>query len=178
MMTDQANDAQVLRRLLTRRGWLLSYIRLLVRDVNTAEDVFQEVCVTVLRKQGEITAGANLDAYFRKVARHVAFAALEKSGRSPVSIPGDLLETLEETWTKTSVPTDSWQLEALRNCVGRLPPRSRYMLTLRYDEYLTGGDLAEKLGSTVQGAYVALSRVHRALRKCVEDKDLARGSAS
>ena len=176
-MTDEIDEALVLRRLLSRRGSLLSYIRLLVRDVNTAEDVFQEVCVTVLRKQHEIVATDSLDAYFRKVARHVAFAALEKDGRAPVSIPGDLLETLEETWSKTSETTDSWQLDALRNCVGRLPPKARQMLVMRYEHFLTGGDLAAKMGSTVQGAYVALSRIHRALRKCVEDKALVRGTA-
>ena len=161
---DVAN--QVLRVLLGKRRELLAYIRAIVRDADLAEDVYQEVCVAVLRRQDEIVAGDALEAYFRKVARHAALAALEKRGRSPSSVSSELLESLERAWSAPS-SGESSRVEILQNCVRKLPPRSKQLLEYRYQKQLTGKNLAEKIGSTPQSAYVALSRIHRALRECV-----------
>jgi RNA polymerase sigma-70 factor (ECF subfamily) len=164
---------EVLGRLLGRRAWLLSYIRALVQDYALAEDVFQEVCLALLRRGGEVTPGRGLEGYFLKAARHAALAALEERGRAAPLSPG-FLETLDEAWSFVPEPADPGRLNALRRCIERLQERARRLLRLRYDELLSGRTLAERIGTSTQGAYVALSRVHRALRKCVT----AEGGAS
>jgi len=165
-MIDEEVGNQVLRLLLVRRRELLAYIRAIVRDADLAEDVYQEVCVAVLRRQNEIVAGDALEAYFRKVARHAALAALEKRGRSPNSVSSELLESLDRAWSAPSAPESS-RVEMLQRCMQKLPPRSKQLLEYRYQKQLTGKHLAEKIGSTPESAYVALSRIHRALRECV-----------
>jgi RNA polymerase sigma-70 factor (ECF subfamily) len=161
-----ASAEEVLGRLLSRRAWLLSYVRALVQDYALAEDAFQEVCLTLLRRRQELVPEAGLEGYFLKAARHAALAAIEKRRRG-LSLSPELIETLDEAWSRTSPPPDPGRLNALRHCIERLQERARKLLRLRYDGLLSGKLLAERIGTTPQGAYVALSRVHRALRKCV-----------
>jgi RNA polymerase sigma-70 factor (ECF subfamily) len=167
---------QVLRQLLSRRRMLLAYIRALVRDYDLAEDIFQEVCLAVLRRQDLIAPGEGLDAYFRKIARHSAFAALEKRGRAPAALSEEVLESLDRAWDGLS-PEFEGKLEALNRCVEKLPPRSRNLLRMRYDHRLTGKNLGDQAGLTTSSAYVALSRVHRALRDCVARSGAIAGGA-
>jgi RNA polymerase sigma-70 factor, ECF subfamily len=170
--SEQDVSNQVLRLLLSRRRELLAYIRAIVRDYDMAEDVYQEVCVAVLRRQNDIVVGEQVEGYFRKVARHAALAALEKKGRTPSALSGEVLETLDQAWSRPA-SGDSVKSETLQRCVQKLPPRSRELLHYRYDKRLTGKNLAEKIGSTPESAYVALSRIHRALRECVTRSGVA-----
>jgi RNA polymerase sigma-70 factor, ECF subfamily len=158
---------EVLSRLLSSRAWLLSYIRALVRDFSLAEDVFQEVCLTMVRRQGEIEPGRGLEGYFLKAARHAALAAIERTQRQGVSLSPDLVDALDAAWEETAHPDEPWTLNVLRTCIEKLHDRARRLLSLRYDTLLSGKALADRIGTTTQGAYVALSRVHSALRKCV-----------
>ncbi len=173
----ESTSAVVLRQLLGGRGGLISYIRMIVRDLDMAEDIYQEVCVTVLRKQHEITPGPALEGYFRKVARHAALEALERSGKRPVSYSPELLDALDRAWSDKACESPSGKLDALRQCVDKLPPKSRRLLSLRYESHLSGRLLAEQIGYSPKAAYVALSRVHRALRICVQQGSFADGSA-
>jgi RNA polymerase sigma-70 factor (ECF subfamily) len=166
-MQEEDVENKVLRLLLARRRLLLAYIRAIVRDMDIADDVFQEVCVTVVRRKDDIVVGDAIEGYFRKVARHAALAALEKRGRTPSAMASDVLESLDRAWSRLPDDTETVRLETLRTCVEKLPPRSRELLRQRYDQHLTGKNLADKIGSTPQSAYVALSRIHRALRECV-----------
>jgi RNA polymerase sigma-70 factor, ECF subfamily len=174
-MIDETVDNQVLRQLLSRRRALLGYIRALVRDADAAEDVFQEVCVAILRRQDDIVAGEGLDAYFRKVARHTALALLEKRGRTPAPLSSELLESFEKAWSQPASTQQSTRMDLLQRCVQQLPPRSRELLTLRYETKMTGKALGDRIGSTPESAYVALSRIHRALRNCVSQRAITDG---
>jgi RNA polymerase sigma-70 factor (ECF subfamily) len=158
---------EVLSRLLSSRAWLLSYIRALVRDFALAEDVFQEVCLTMVRRKDEIEPGRGLEGYFLKAARHAALAAIEKTQRLGASLSSELVDALDAAWERSARPDEPWRLNALRSCIEKLHDRARRLLSLRYDGLLSGKALADRIGTTTQGAYVALSRVHAALRKCV-----------
>ena len=158
---------EVLSRLLSSRAWLLSYIRALVRDFALAEDVFQEVALTMVRRKDEIEPGKGLEGYFLKAARHAALAAIEKTQRLGSSLSPELIDALDAAWERSANPDEPWKINVLRTCIEKLQDRARRLLSLRYDGLLSGKALADRIGTTTQGAYVALSRVHSALRKCV-----------
>jgi RNA polymerase sigma-70 factor (ECF subfamily) len=175
VMVDETVDNLVLRQLLSRRRELLGYIRALVRDWDAAEDVFQEVCVIVLNKRDALVAGDGLKAYFRTTARHAALALLEKRGRAPATLSPELLDAFERAWSRAPSEQSSAKMELLQDCVRQLPPRSRQLLALRYEAQLTGQALGDKIGSTAESAYVALSRIHRALKNCVTQRSMTGG---
>ena len=59
-------------------------------------------------------------------------------------------------------------MDALRVCLAKLPAASRELLQMRYDDGLSGAEIAGKMQRSVEAVYQALSRVHRGLRECVE----------
>lgn len=44
------------------------------------------------------------------------------------------------------------------------------MIRLRYESGLSCGTLADRLGRSVEAVYQTLSRLHRRLRECVEER--------
>ena len=69
-----------------------------------------------------------------------------------------------------SADTVSSRIEAMRHCVERLPEESRQMLRLRYDAGHKGDDLARLLHRSEAAIYKALSRLHQALKNCIDDR--------
>jgi len=65
----------LLRTLLAERAKVLAYIRTLVRRRETAEDVFQDVCVLALEKRDQIVDPNHLTAWLRTGSRPAATAA-------------------------------------------------------------------------------------------------------
>ena len=66
----------VVRFLISHRSHLLAFIRGIVRDRDLAEDVYQEVCVTVVLKRDEIEDVGHLRNWCRQAARFRAIDAL------------------------------------------------------------------------------------------------------
>ena len=60
-------------------------------------------------------------------------------------------------------------LEALLQCVERLPDRSKEIINGHYSGGLSGPEIARRFKMKVSAVYVALYRLRRALRRCVED---------
>jgi DNA-directed RNA polymerase specialized sigma24 family protein len=65
----------------------------------------------------------------------------------------------------------------LRRCLGSLSARSRQFVALRYVDRLNGGQIAEKLNVTAHSVYVALGRIHRGLRECIEQQRDGEGAS-
>ena len=52
----------------------------------------------------------------------------------------------------------------------RLPARTREVLTLRYEQDLSGEGIATRLGSTVDAVHQTLSRARIALGDCIRQR--------
>jgi RNA polymerase sigma-70 factor (ECF subfamily) len=55
-------------------------------------------------------------------------------------------------------------------CMEKLPEESRTLLRMRYDEGRKGEELAQLLRRSEAAIYKALSRLHVALRKCINER--------
>jgi RNA polymerase sigma-70 factor (ECF subfamily) len=167
---------QAIKALMAERAPLLGYIRAIVGDPHLAEDVFQEVVLVVVRKGGAAGAEERFPAWVRTVARYEALAALR---RRHAHVPFDdaLLDALDAQWSacEEAEPTRP-AVEALRQCLGRLSPTSRRLVTAKYERACSGDEIAAEIGRPVNSVYVALSRIHKALADCVRNR-LARGAA-
>lgn len=60
------------------------------------------------------------------------------------------------------------RVAALRACVEALPERSQRALQFYYEEGLTRGEVAERLGLSDEGVKSLLERVKLALKQCVQ----------
>ena len=159
----------VVRLILSSRGKAIGYISAIVGDPHLAEDVFQDVAVLTLRKADSIPSEEAFPGWLFKTARFQALNAFRKRKRMPQPLDDSVLDLLDREWIAgEGEPDNQAALDALRSCLERLTDRARRLVELRYGNEMSGQGLAESLGQPLNTVYVALSRIHRTLAKCVQ----------
>ena len=162
------SEPQLVQILLTEQIRLTAYIIAIVREDDLAEDVFQEVSMVAFEKRATIVDEAHLRGWLRVTAKNLSFKALREKARRPATIDAQIVDLLDEHWEDFDVPADSERVQALRQCLNRLSPYGQEIIRRRYVDGLTGEALAGSLGRKVKAVYVAMTRVHQALAKCIE----------
>src|SRR5262249_39332604 len=159
----------LLRRLLDCRGMLLGYVTAIVRNPELAEDVFQNVALVVLKKGDRSHLGAGFLAWARGIARLEALSALRKQAHAPQPLDEAVLDLPEDRWQAQAAGCGTLT-EALDFCLQKLTPKARKVIELRFQENLSGKELAARLAQPVNTVYVALSRIYRGLASCIRQR--------
>ena len=162
--------------LLSNRAMLLGYIVSIVRDLDLAEDVFQNVAVVVLKKAEAVKNVAEFAPWARRVARLEALTALRWRRRSPELLDEAVLDLLEGHWAARDTAATATR-RALQDCLERLSPYARRLIALRYVDNFAPSHVAEQLNRSLNTIYVALSRTYRLLGECVQRKLIQQGEA-
>lgn len=161
---------EVQRLFLRHSGVLRGFIQGLLPDHNHAEDVFQEVFLTVTSKAVEYIPGTNFLAWVRSIARLKVLEACRTNRHMPHLLEPATLEVLIESAAEAG---DAWgaQREALAKCLEQLAPRAREILEMRYSEqFLAPPEIASRLSWTVGAVHVALSRARKFLQECTRKR--------
>jgi RNA polymerase sigma-70 factor, ECF subfamily len=145
------------------RGFLIA----LAPDFGLVDEVMQEVFLTVSAKAEQFQPGTSFPAWGRAIARLKLMEATRQGRKSPEPFPADLLDLLCAEEPEAASNADA-ELEHLAHCLGKLAPKARQAVRLRYDEGFFPDKIADRLGWTPEAVYVALSRARLFLRQCVE----------
>ena len=160
---------QVLQLLLEHRGALFSFIYVIVRDFDVAEDVFQEVSLAVCESCQDFRPGTSFAAWAREIARRRILAQRRKTGRFPTLLTEVELAQLAAGFDAAEHRTPHAQyLAALCTCIEKLSPAARRLLELRYAGGFRLGDIAARLSRQTESVRKALYRTRKALRICIE----------
>jgi RNA polymerase sigma-70 factor (ECF subfamily) len=162
---------QVVQVLLRERLRIAVVATAIVRDVHSADDIFQQVVLRGLENPAQFCDADHLLAWAIRAARHRAIDVTRR--RRLVCLPDEILDLLEARWAGLSPSEWSDQLEALHHCVGQLGTPSRNLLQMKYSDGLTASVIAGRLGRSLNAVYQSLSRIHRSLRDCAT-KELSR----
>jgi RNA polymerase sigma-70 factor, ECF subfamily len=152
--------------LLRERLRIAASAALIVRDCHAADDIFQQVVMLALEHRAEIRDPDHLLAWSLRTARHKAVDWLR--GRKLRPLPNEVLDLLEADWRDAAGVGCSDQTDALRRCVGKLGTQARGLLRMKYADGLSVAAMAGRLHRSTDAIYQRLSRLHRALRTCVE----------
>jgi RNA polymerase sigma-70 factor (ECF subfamily) len=158
----------LLRRVLGERLKLLPYLRSIVRRRDMAEDIFQDLCVLALQKRAELVKISHLESWLRVSARQLAMNAMRKSANQNLQLGDRVLDLMDRHWDALAATSASAMPEMLEQCVQRLAPSARNIINARYVEGLACGEVAARLGRSVESLYVALSRIHKKLAECIQ----------
>src|SRR4051812_47617895 len=111
---------EVQRLFLRHAGMLRGFILGLMPDRNRAEDVFQEVFLTVTRKADDFRGGTNFLAWARSVARLKVLEAFRSRKGTPASLDPEALDAVLAA--AEEVEEDDWEgrREALAKCLDQL----------------------------------------------------------
>lgn len=154
----------------------MAYAQSIVTDWDLAEDVYQNAAIVALRKSDQLKSQDGILWWILKIARYEALKAVEaRSKRKPI-FGSEMIDVLDSEW-KDYLASDRSSLvsQALEHCIKKLSARNQELVRLRYSEGLSGESLANALGKSLNTCYVALSRVHKQLRTCIQTR-LARTS--
>ena len=160
-------EQQVVSVLLRQRTAILARIDTIVRDAHKAEDVLQEVSMAALDKRDTIVDLDHLPRWLSKVAREKAIDLVRRESARPLVFSDDVLDLMENEWAETDRADAAAMQDALRSCLEGLSPYARRRIESRYREDLTGPQLAEQMGRSINTVKVALTRAHRALLECM-----------
>ena len=162
------NQETIVRTLFAARTRLSAAVWLVVRDAQAAEDIFQNVSVKALTKNVVFEHEGQLLSWAHVTARHEAIDWLRRQRRNVVALDAGVLELLEAEWAAASGPPSSARVDALRDCLDATPAEGRRLLELRYFEGCSCEEAARAVGLGLDAVYQRLSRLHRALKLCVE----------
>lgn len=147
------------------RGFVLG----LVPDRHVAEDIFQEVFLTVAAKAHDFEIGSNFLAWARAIAR-LKVLKLRQEKSSAVLLRPEVLEVIAAAAGDEDEMIET-RRAALAECLERLAPRSREIVDLRYgDSPLSPAEIAVKLRWSANAIYVALARARKFLFDCTQSR--------
>ena len=158
----------VQRLFLQHSGRLRGFILGLLPDRAAADDVLQDVFLTVTNKAAEFQIGTNFLAWGRAIARLKVLEYRQRRWPAACQLADEAWGLLAQTAHEMD---DSWDArrETLQKCLGELAPRAREVVQLRYSvERLDLEEVARRMSWTVGSVKVALSRAKAALWDCVQ----------
>lgn len=162
------SEEQIVRCLLAARSTLSASAWLIVRDTHQAEELFQDAMVTAIREDQAFESEAQLVSWAQVVMRNAALNWAERRQKREVFLDVDVFELLDAEWTRKSRGASGPRLDALRECLDALPPKSRRLVEARYFDGLSCGEVGRQLGISLSAVYQRLSRLHRSLKDCIE----------
>lgn len=160
----------ILRCLFAARQRLSAAAWLIVRDAHAAEDIFQSVALKSVTREVSFEHEGALLSWATVSARREAIDWLRKRKPETLGVDADVLDLLDREWQTKNTAPEGARMEALRECMDGVPSHSRRLLELRYFDGRSCQEVAELLGAGVEAIYQRLSRLHRQLKQCVDQR--------
>jgi RNA polymerase sigma-70 factor (ECF subfamily) len=154
-----------------------AFIGSIVRDSNDADDLFQEVALTLWKEFSRYDRGRPFGAWARGIAGMKLMQRWDQTKRRPVVLSPEAIEAVSRAFDQTEAPP-SRRAEALEHCLKQLPEKSRQLLALRYERSLKIEEIALELKATLDSVYQSLSRLRTKLQDCVNRRLSAHRMAS
>jgi RNA polymerase sigma-70 factor (ECF subfamily) len=148
-----------------------AFIRSLVHDRTSADDVFQATSLTLWRKFSTFRADAEFVPWALGIARNEVLHHWRSRRRDRLVFSEAVLAQLADVALSVANEADPRQ-EALESCIEKLPERQRQLVTLFYGQQLPAETIALSWDRTVHAVYKALKVMRRNLMDCV-DRTLA-----
>ncbi len=148
-----SSDDQEAFALIYRRYWEGLFITAVkaLRGKQEAEDVVQDVFLSLWNRRKELDIEGSLSAYLHTSVRYKAIHYIEKN-----ITRRDYLALLTDVAVNTLSPSAEIQLQlkevqqTIRETVARMPPKMQEVYHLSRHEHLTHKQIAEKLGISAE----------------------------
>jgi RNA polymerase sigma-70 factor (ECF subfamily) len=160
---------EFLEHFLRHQDGLKAFIGSVVPDPHLRADVFQEVSLTLWQAFDTYDPARPFGAWARGVALRKVLQHREKWARFPLAFSPEAIEAIADAFGRTERDGED-RPAALRDCLSRLPEKSRQILAWRYEGGLPGEEVARLAGMTLDALYQALSRLRGRLEECIRQR--------
>lgn len=141
---------------------------MILRRGQSCDDVFQQVVLKALEDTSHFADEKHLLYWAIRLARHRAVDLVRADRR--VLLDDSVYELLEAEIAETPSEQIAGRLAALQSCLEQISAVNRQMLRLRYVDGLLCDLIARQLNRSIDAVYQNLSRLHRKLRECIEQR--------
>ena len=148
-------------------GRLCQYVYGILMDKSDAEDVVQELFLSLWKNRERIDIKDNVSGYLFRMAKHLALNFIRSKAH---------LNTLSEEQASYLLSYEDDRLEtdelriALYSCIDHLPDRSREVLLLHRVKGLKQSEISEKLSISVKTIKNQIWMSLQKIKKCLEMK--------
>jgi len=171
--TDVNHEYEIEARERLSRLWMeaepsvQAYVFAAVSSVYDAEDVVQQVALTVARRFDEYDGARPFVAWVLWLSKSRIADHYRKQGRERLVFSDALMHQIAEALIQRQ-PDRAERNDALEKCLDKLPEKSRQMLALRYEEDAPMERVAEAIESSASAVRVMLFRIRNLLADCVQ----------
>ena len=169
---------EFIRELTAAQSSLRAYVFSLLPDHTAAQDILQQVNLTLWRKADEFQLGTSFLAWACRAAYFHVLTYRRGMRRDRLVFNDEVFAYLAERQGERLAERGSGErAAALRGCLEKLPPNSRRLLESRYAPGGSVKTLAQADGRSVAALSQILYRIRDTLQECIETA-LAAGGAS
>jgi RNA polymerase sigma-70 factor (ECF subfamily) len=162
--SDRSDD--FVRLLTANHRQLYVYLLSLTCNRQLVDDLLQETHLVMWREFATFVPGTNFGAWSRRIAYNQLLAWRKKQHRVRVQFSDDFLQLVAEELDTADEYLEQ-RLQALRECLTRLPNHHRELIHHRYSTGDAIETIAHLLGRKPDAVYRMLSRIRRTLHDCV-----------
>ncbi len=146
---------------------LRAFVRACVPGAAQVDEVMQEVSLVAWRKFPALTESAQFPRWACLIARYEILMSRRAHARDRLVLDEDILEKLAEEGAE-EMPLRRQQLDALDDCIAKLPRERRDLALAAYAPGASMKELASQLGRTEGSFYQLLARIRQELLRCVQ----------
>lgn len=146
---------------------LYGYIHCLVRNLNDADDLYQQTALILWKKFAEFDSRRSFFGWACGIARGEIANFLRSRGRRRLHFSDDLSLLLVEAQAEMSNDELDDRREALSRCVEKLRPQDRELLAECYVGSAEVPEVAARHGRSPHSVYNSLRRIRRTLFECI-----------
>ena len=165
-MSDSSKTSEFVRLWTLHGQSIYAYVLTLASNYDDADEIYQDIGMTLWEKFDQFTPGTNFHAWARRVAFNKVRSFRQLRRHNTMLFSPELLDAIDQSITN-AVETLDAQHEVFANCYDKLPARHKDLIERRYQPGATPRNVADQLGRSVNTIYQALSRIHNALFDCV-----------
>lgn len=144
----------------------------LLNDSGLAEDVVQDLFLTIWEKQGNILPELNFEAYISTIARNLAYKYLEETFRKNLPV-----EEFKDAKLTSGSEEDIIEADSLReyifNVISSFPEMRRKVFIMSRFENLSHAEIAVKLSLSERTVEAHIYQALKELRKVLGNKTVA-----
>jgi RNA polymerase sigma-70 factor (ECF subfamily) len=167
MDTLSERKAEFAARLREHQSQLFGYIYSLVRDLDDADDLFQQTSVVLWDKFDLFVPSKSFIAWACGVARFEVSNFLRSRSRQRLHFTDELGLLLIEAHEQLEAEELAGRKNALANCMRKLRSRDQQLLEACYERSARIPEVARDWGRSSQSIHNSLRRIRRTLFDCV-----------
>lgn len=173
---DKQRRAEFARVFAQHDRWLYAYLVSLLGNAADAQEVFQEVCVTLWRDYEQFQLGTSFPKWASVVGLNQVRKFRRQRKRQPALLSEGVVEALAVEAVERSDLMEA-RRSALHGCIEKLKPKDRDLITQCYSgAHATFRDAADSLGKPANTVYKAVNRIRRSLHDCIDRKVTSEGN--